>query len=180
MSRIGRMPVVLPEKVKVEFDNGVVSVSGPKGSLKQILHPDMTIEQENGQLLVKRPSDGREHRSLHGLSRSLVNNMVLGVSEGFTRRLQVEGVGYRSEMKGSTLVLHVGFSHTIEVEAPPDVSYIVEDRGKTIIVHGIDKQVVGQIAANIRKSRPPEPYKGKGIRYEGEYVRRKAGKAGKV
>jgi len=181
MSRIGKMPIQVPDSVKVKIKGSHVSVSGSKGSLEQTFHPDMTIKLEDDTLLVHRPTDSREHRSLHGLTRSLLNNMVEGVSEGYTRRLLIEGVGYRAEMKGKTLVLHVGHSHPIEFEAVEGInSYTVEDRGKTIIVNGIDKQVVGEISANIRKTRPPEPYKGKGIRYEGEYVRRKAGKAGKV
>lgn len=130
--------------------------------------------------MVERPSDSRQHRAFHGLTRALLNNMVVGVSQGFSRRLEIEGVGYRAEMKGKTLVLNVGYSHPVEIEPPQDVQFEVENRGKLIIVTGIDKQVVGEISAKIRKVRPPEPYKGKGIRYEGEYVRRKAGKAGKV
>src|SRR5690554_2121986 len=140
----------------------------------------MQIVLDNGTLTVERPSDSQEHRSLHGLTRSLLSNMVQGVSGGFEKRLQVEGVGYRADMSGNTLVLNVGYSHPVEFEPPADVSFAVEDRGKTVIVSGIDKQVVGEISAKIRKTRPPEPYKGKGIRYEGEHVRRKAGKAGKV
>lgn len=181
MSRIGKMPIEVPDTVKVKIDGSHVSVSGSKGSLEQTFHPDMTIKLEDGTLLVQRPTDSREHRSLHGLTRSLLNNMVEGVSEGYTRRLLIEGVGYRAEMKGKTLVLYVGHSHPIEFEPVDGInSFVVEDRGKTIIVNGIDKQVVGEVSANIRKTRPPEPYKGKGIRYEGERIRRKAGKAGKV
>ena len=180
MSRVGRNPIELPDKVKVEVDGAHVSVSGSKGSLERTFHPDMTIKLDDGVLRVERPSDERHHRALHGLTRSLLNNMVLGVSEGFSKRLEIEGVGYRAEMRGSTLVLNVGYSHPIEFEAEEGLSYSVEDRGKTIIVSGVDKEVVGQVSANIRKTRPPEPYKGKGIRYEGEWVRRKAGKAGKV
>jgi large subunit ribosomal protein L6 len=180
MSRIGKMPIEVPGNVKVKLEGSQVEVSGPKGSLQQTFHPDMRFEMEDNTLHVLRPSDTADHRALHGLTRALLNNMVLGVSEGFTRRLQVEGVGYRAEMRGSTLVLQVGYSHPIEFEADNGISYEVEDRGKTIIVTGADKQLVGEISARIRKTRPPEPYKGKGIRYEGEYVRRKAGKAGKV
>lgn len=180
MSRIGRMPVPLPKGVKVEIDDHDVSVTGPKGSLSQKFHPEMTIEMEDGTVVVKRPSDSREHRSLHGLTRALLNNMVVGVSEGFRKRLEVEGVGYRAEMQGKNLVLNVGYSHPINFEPMDDLSYEVENRGKSIIVNGIDKELVGEIAARIRKTRPPEPYKGKGIRYANEYVRRKAGKAGKV
>ena len=181
MSRIGKMPIEVPDKVNVKIDGNHVAVSGSKGSLEQTFHPDMEIKLEDGTLLVQRPTDSREHRSLHGLTRSLLFNMVEGVSEGYRRRLLIEGVGYRAEIKGSSLVLHVGHSHPIEFEPVDGISsFGVEDRGKTILVEGFNKQVVGEVAANIRKTRPPEPYKGKGIRYEGEYVRRKAGKAGKV
>ncbi len=180
MSRIGKMPIEVPDNVKVDIDGARVEVSGSKGTLKQTFHPDMQFELEGNTLRVLRPTDSREHRSLHGLTRALVNNMVVGVSEGFRRRLQVEGVGYRAEMSGKKLMLQVGFSHPVEFDPTDGVTFEVEDRGKTIIVSGPDKQVVGEISARIRKSRPPEPYKGKGIRYEGEYVRRKAGKAGKV
>lgn len=181
MSRIGKTPIEVPDSVKVNIEGSRVSVSGSQGSLEQTFHPDMRIELEDGTLHVRRPTDSREHRSLHGLTRSLLNNMVQGVSEGYSRRLLIEGVGYRAEMNGNTLVLHVGHSHPIEFEPPAGISsFTVEDRGKTITVKGIDKQAVGEISANIRKTRPPEPYKGKGIRYDGEYVRRKAGKAGKV
>lgn len=180
MSRIGKMPIAVPDNVKVEIDGSHVSVKGAKGELEQEFHPDMRFELEDGTLRVLRPSDTAEHRSLHGLTRALLNNMVVGVTEGFTRRLQVEGVGYRAEMSGSRLMLQVGYSHPVEFTPTGGVSFAVEDRGKTIIVSGPDKQIVGEISAKIRKTRPPEPYKGKGIRYEGEYVRRKAGKAGKV
>ena len=180
MSRIGKQPVELPAGVEVKIEGSTVSVKGKKGSLTQTFNADMTIEQDGNVLNVKRPSDSRQHRELHGLTRALLNNMVTGVSTGFTKRLRIEGVGYRAEMKGSTLVLNVGYSHPVEFAPPKDVKYEVEDRGKKIIVSGIDKQVVGELAALIRKQRPPEPYKGKGVRYQGEYVRRKAGKAGKV
>jgi large subunit ribosomal protein L6 len=180
MSRIGKQPITLPSGVKAEIKNGSIMVTGPKGKLSQTIHPDMYVEQENGVLLVKRPTESRQHRSLHGLTRALINNMVVGVSEGFTKTLQIEGVGYRAELQGKDLVLNVGYSHPVRFSPPQNVTFAVENRSKTIIVSGIDKQVVGEIAANIRKQRPPEPYKGKGIRYDGEYVRRKAGKAGKV
>ncbi len=179
MSRIGKQPISLPKGVTADLKGSDVSVKGPKGSLSQTFHPAMTISLDDGVLSVKRPSDSRDHRSLHGLTRALLNNMVVGVSEGFKKNLQVEGVGYRAEMKGKTLILNVGYSHPIEF-APDGVEYVVENRGKLITVSGIDKELVGEISARIRKTRPPEPYKGKGIRYEGEYVRRKAGKAGKV
>ena len=181
MSRIGKAPITVPSGVKVDMKGSSVSIQGPKGKLAQDFHPDMILEMEDGTLNVKRPSDSKEHRSLHGLTRALLNNMVVGVSEGFSKTLEIEGVGYRAEVKGKNLVLNVGYSHPVEFPPPtPDISYTVEDRGKKIIVTGIDKQVLGELCANIRKQRPPEPYKGKGIRYQGEYVRRKAGKAGKV
>lgn len=180
MSRIGKAPITIPNGVQVEVKRGSVNVKGPKGQLTQVIHPDMQVEQEDGVLSVKRPSDSRIHRSLHGLTRALVNNMVVGVSDGFSNALEIEGVGYRAEMDGQTLVLNVGYSHPVRFVPPQDISFTVENRNKTIIVSGIDKQAVGEVAANIRKQRPPEPYKGKGIRYRGEYVRRKAGKTGKV
>ena len=180
MSRIGNMPIELPNGVKVDINGSDVTVSGSKGKLVQRFHSDMLVRKENSTLYVERPSDSRQHRSLHGLTRSLLNNMVIGVSDGYRRKLEVVGVGYRAELKGKNLVLNVGYSHQVEVSPPDNLSFEVEDRGKTIFVTGIDKQVVGEICAQIRKVRPPEPYKGKGIRYEGEYVRRKAGKAGKI
>lgn len=181
MSRIGRSPVQIPDKVKIDVQDGnLVTVEGPKGKLTQALHPEMQIEMEEGVMMVKRPSDSQAHRSLHGLTRALLNNMVVGVSTGFSKTLQIEGVGYRAEMNGKVLVLNVGYSHPVNFDPPADVQFVVENRNKTIIVSGIDKQVVGEIAAQIRKQRPPEPYKGKGIRYNDEVVRRKAGKTGKV
>lgn len=180
MSRIGKAPIELPKGVTVDVKATAVTVKGPKGTLSQTFNPDMTIEIDNGVVTVSRLSDSREHRSLHGLTRALLNNMVVGVSEGFKKTLQVEGVGYRAAVNGKTLELNVGYSHPVNFEPPKDVEFAVENRNKTIIVSGIDKQVVGEIAAQIRKTRPPEPYKGKGIRYDNEHVRRKAGKAGKV
>lgn len=181
MSRIGKAPIQVPAKVKVDIqENNLITVEGPKGKLLQALPAEMDVVLEDGALLVKRPSDSQAHRSLHGLTRALLNNMVVGVSEGFSKKLQIEGVGYRAEMSGQTLVLNVGYSHPVHFEPPADVQYAVENRNKTIIVSGIDKQVVGELAAQIRKQRPPEPYKGKGIRYDNEVVRRKAGKTGKV
>ena len=181
MSRIGKAPIQIPDKVKVNIQEAnLVTVEGPKGKLSQTLHPEMQIEMEDGVLSVKRPSDSQAHRSLHGLTRALLNNMVVGVSAGFSKTLQIEGVGYRAEMNGNSLVLNVGYSHPVQFDPPADVQFAVENRNKTVIVAGIDKQVVGEIAAQIRKQRPPEPYKGKGIRYNGEIVRRKAGKTGKV
>lgn len=180
MSRIGKMPIELPRDVKVDIQGSDITVTGSKGKLTQSFRPEMSIKVEDGVLTVERDNDSRQHRAFHGLTRALLNNMVVGVSEGFIRRLEIEGVGYRAELSGKTLVLNVGYSHPVEIEPPPDVEFGVENRGKLLIVSGIDKQVVGEVSAKIRKVRPPEPYKGKGIRYEGEYVRRKAGKAGKV
>jgi large subunit ribosomal protein L6 len=180
MSRIGSMPIELPAGVKVDVIGSRVVVSGKKGKLEQKIQPELTVTMDDGIVRVERPSDARHHRALHGLTRALINNMVIGVSQGFTKKLQIEGVGYRAELKGKDLMLSVGYSHSVEINPPDDVQFVVENRGKEITVTGIDKQVVGEICANIRKVRPPEPYKGKGIRYEGEYVRRKAGKAGKI
>lgn len=180
MSRIGKLPVQLPAGVKVDIKGTAVTVTGPKGKLEQEFHPEMAFTQDAGVITVVRPSESRQHRALHGLTRALLNNMVVGVSSGFAKVLEIEGVGYRAAMEGKNLVLNVGYSHPVTFEPPADVEFAVEDRNKTVIVSGIDKQVVGEIAAQIRKTRPPEPYKGKGVRYRGEYVRRKAGKAGKV
>jgi len=174
------MPISVPSGVKVEIDGTHVAVSGAKGKLEQRFNPEMQIELQDGVLSVKRPTDSREHRSMHGLTRSLLNNMVTGVSTGYTRRLRVDGVGYRAEMRDDTLVLYVGYSHPIEFTPLENMSFNVEDRGKLILVNGIDKQIVGEVSARIRKTRPPEPYKGKGIRYDEEIIRRKAGKTGKV
>jgi large subunit ribosomal protein L6 len=156
-----------------------VSVKGPKGELSQRVDPDIKVDQHDGQLLVTRPSDQPRHRAMHGLYRSLVANMVTGVSEGFSKTLEMQGVGYRAQMAGKNLVLNIGFSHPVEIPPPDNIEFEVDGTSK-IIVKGISKEQVGQVAADIRKIRPPEPYKGKGIRYAGEYVRRKAGKAGKA
>ncbi|MCB9420786.1 MAG: 50S ribosomal protein L6 [Ardenticatenaceae bacterium] len=180
MSRIGKAPIQLPKGVKVDIQGTAVTVTGPKGKLEQEFHPEMNISLDDEVLTVTRPSDSRQHRALHGLTRALLNNMVVGVSNGFSKVLEIEGVGYRAAMEGKDLVLNVGYSHPITFNPPTDIEFAVEDRNKTVIVSGIDKQVVGEIAAQIRKTRPPEPYKGKGVRYRGEHVRRKAGKAGKV
>lgn len=180
MSRIGRMPITLPKGVTFEQKGSAITVKGSKGSLTQTFHPNMSVELDDGILSVKRTSETREDRALHGLTRALLNNMVIGVSDGFKKILRIEGVGYRAAVNGKILELSVGYSHPVYFDPPTDVTFEVEDRSKTIIVTGIDKQVVGEISAQIRKKRPPEPYKGKGIRYDGEYVRRKAGKAGKV
>ncbi len=180
MSRVGKAPITMPDGVKFELKGNVVTVTGPKGKLTQKIDSVMKVQQENGVLTVVRPSDSRRDRAMHGLTRSLINNMVIGVSQGFKKVLQIEGVGYRAELQGKNLILNVGYSHPVVFEPPKDVSFEVENRSKTIIISGIDKQVVGEITAVIRKQRPPEPYKGKGIRYDGEIIRRKAGKAGKV
>ena len=180
MSRIGLMPVPLPKGVTVNIEGSTVQVKGPKGELVRTLNPEMQIKLEDNRLLVERPTDQRRHRALHGLTRTLLNNMVLGVSQGFTRRLEIEGVGYRAEIQGKNLVLNVGFSHPVVVEPPPGISFEVEKGTRVFSVLGADKEMVGEMAARIRRIRPPEPYKGKGIRYQGEHVRRKAGKAGKV
>ncbi len=180
MSRIGKQPVPIPDKVQVTIDGSLVTVKGPKGELSHRFPVDMTIKQQDGQIVVERPTDQKRHRALHGMTRALIANMVSGVSEGFEKVLEIVGVGYRAEMQGQTLVMHLGYSHPIEVQPPQDMEFVVEERGRLVRVRGIDKQVVGQIAADIRNLRPPEPYKGKGVRYQGEYVRRKAGKAGKV
>jgi len=180
VSRVGQMPIPVPDGVKVSIKDNFVQVEGPKGKLERTLRPEMDIRQDGNVITVVRPSDEAQMKAFHGLTRSLVNNMVVGVSEGFEKVLQIEGVGYRPELDGKTLVLHVGFSHDVRVEPPDGINFDVDTRTRIIRVQGIDKQVVGHIAADIRKIRPPEPYKGKGIRYQGEYVRRKAGKAGKV
>ena len=180
MSRIGRQPIPIPDKVQVEIEGSRVTVKGPKGELCRDCHPDMRIELEDCNLVVSRPTDQRQHRALHGLTRALLNNMVVGVTDGFRKVLEILGVGYRAEMAGDNLIMHLGYSHHIEVKPPANVTFVLEPRVKLITVEGIDKEVVGQVAADIRRLRPPEPYKGKGVRYQGEYVRRKAGKAGKI
>lgn len=181
MSRIGRLPIPVPSNVTVEIGkDNFVKVKGPKGELSRQFSRDMSIVQENGEIVVTRPTDMRHHRALHGLTRSLLNNMIVGVTEGFTKVLEVQGVGYRAQLQGTTLSLQVGKSHDVTYEpSSPDMSFEVSRDGRTITIRGIDKEAVGQLAAVIRKERPPEPYKGKGIRYQGEYVRMKAGKAGK-
>lgn len=180
MSRIGRMPILIPQGVTVDVENNSVRVKGPKGEISRSFDPAMQIGLEEDAIVVQRPTDHRRHRSLHGLTRALLNNMVVGVSEGFVRRLEIQGVGYRAEMQGKNLVLNVGYSHPVVIEPPDGISFEVEKGYRGISVLGVDKEVVGEMAARIRRVRPPEPYKGKGIRYQGEYVRRKAGKAGKV
>ena len=181
MSRVGRQPISVPAKTTVKIEkNNFVTVTGPKGTLSQQLSSEMSIEQENGTVVISRPTDQRHHRAQHGLTRALLNNMVIGVTDGFTRRLEIHGVGYRAEKRGEDLVLQVGKSHPVEFSPPnKTMSFEVDKDGRGFIVSGIDKCEVGELAAVIRKSRPPEPYQGKGIRYAGEYVRLKAGKAGK-
>lgn len=180
MSRIGKQPIPIPDKVQVTIDGSTVTVKGPKGDLSYTFSPEIAIQQENMQIVVTRPSDDQRHRALHGTTRALIANMVTGVSKGFERVLTIEGVGYRGEMDGKKLVMYLGYSHNIPIEPPQDVEFVVEERGRVIKVRGTDKQVVGELAAYIRKLRPPEPYLGKGVRYEGEIIRRKAGKAGKT
>jgi large subunit ribosomal protein L6 len=175
MSRIGRKPVPVPEAVTVELAPGNIAVKGPKGELTQTLSQEMTVTQADGNVSVARPTDRGEHRALHGLTRSLIANMVEGVTEGFEKRLEIQGVGYRAALKGKNLDLALGFSHPVSIEAPEGIEFEVPQPTE-VIVRGIDKQLVGQVAADIRKRRPPEPYKGKGIRYKGEQVLRKVGK----
>ena len=178
MSRIGRKPIPVPGGVSVTIDGTNVKVKGPKGELERQFRPELSIEQEDGQLVVKRPSDSKEHRALHGLTRALLANMVSGVADGFRKTLEIQGTGYRAELRGQNLVLNVGYSHPVEMHPLEGVAFEVETPTRVHVV-GIDKQVVGQQAALIRKQRPPEPYRGKGIRYAGEVVRRKAGKSGR-
>jgi large subunit ribosomal protein L6 len=175
MSRIGKQPIPVPEAVTVTIDPDVVRVSGPRGELQERVSTELTVEQADGEVLVKRPTDRGEHRALHGLTRSLIANMVQGVTEGFEKRLEIQGVGYRAALRGKDIELAVGFSHSVTIKAPEGVEFEVPQPTQ-IIVRGNSKQVVGEMAAQIRKTRPPEPYKGKGIRYAGEYVQRKVGK----
>lgn len=180
MSRIGRMPIAIPKGVDVEVKGSYVRVKGPKGELTHTFPADMIISKGDSEITVQRPSDERTHRSLHGMTRALIFNMVSGVSSGFDRILEINGVGYRAEMQGKNLALFVGYSHPVIMEPPAGISFEVDTRTRQIKVQGFDKQLIGQVAANIRAIRPPEPYKGKGIKYLEEKVRRKAGKAGKV
>lgn len=181
MSRVGKQPIPIPDGVTVTIDKVDVTVKSKKGEITRSFHPDMTIKQEDGHLVVERPTDHREHRALHGLTRALLNNMVVGVSEGFEKRLVITGVGYRAEMQGKDLVMQVGYSHPIVMKATDTLEFEVpkDKRGTLVIVRGIKKDEVGHMAAEIRKLRPPEPYKGKGVAYEGEQIRRKAGKSAK-
>jgi large subunit ribosomal protein L6 len=175
MSRIGRQPIPVPSGVELTVEPELVRVKGPKGELQERISRDMTVAQEDGQIVVTRPSDRRDHRALHGLTRSLVANMVQGVTEGFEKRLEIQGVGYRAALRGKDIELSVGYSHPVLIEAPAGIEFELPQPTR-VVVRGFSKQVVGEIAARIRKVRPPEPYKGKGIRYEGEYVPRKVGK----
>ncbi len=179
MSRIGRQPIVIPSAVKVKIEGDRVTVSGPKGELSRQFHRDIDIRLDDGQLLVSRPSDRPEHRSLHGLTRSLLANMVTGVTEGFSKMLELHGVGYRVQLQGQKLVLQVGYSQPVEITPPPEISVTVVGTSR-VMVEGMSRELVGQVAADIRAVRPPDPYKGKGIRYQGERIRHKAGKAGKI
>jgi large subunit ribosomal protein L6 len=175
MSRIGRQPIKVPEGVTVDVGPGRVSVNGPKGELRQAVSPEMNVSLEEGTLTVARPTDRAPHRALHGLTRSLIANMVEGVTDGFSKQLEIQGVGYRARLQGKALELSVGYSHTVSMPAPDGIEFEVPQPTQ-IIIRGIDKQLVGETAAQIRRVRPPEPYKGKGIRYVGEHVRRKVGK----
>jgi large subunit ribosomal protein L6 len=175
MSRIGKQPIPIPDGVTVTIGSGRVDVKGPKGELSERIPRDIEVVQQDGEVLVRRPTDRGEHRALHGLTRSLVANMVTGVTDGYAKTLEIQGVGYRAQKRGSDLELALGFSHPVPVKAPDGIEFEVPQPTR-IVVRGISKQLVGEVAANIRKRRPPEPYKGKGIRYEGEYVARKVGK----
>lgn len=178
MSRIGKMPIDVPENVTITVNNGLVTVKGPKGQLEEKIDPEIIVEQKDGQITVARPNETKKFKSLHGLSRTLIFNMVEGVTNGYSKQLEIIGVGYRAALQGNKLALSLGFSHPVEVEAPAGVEFEVPNPNN-IIVKGIDKQAVGETAAIIRKWRLPEPYKGKGVRYKDEYVRRKEGKTGK-
>jgi len=180
MSRIGKKPIVLPKDVTVDIHDNLVKVKGPKGELVRRFAPEIEIVLENGEIVVKRSSEGHQARALHGTTRAVLNNMVNGVSQGFTKTLQVEGVGYKAEMKGKQLVLSLGYSHPIVMDPPAGISFAWDEKARLITVNGIDRELVGQVAADLRAWRPPEPYKGKGLRYQGEQIRRKAGKARKA
>ena len=179
MSRIGRLPVAVPSSVEVTIDGRRLTVTGPRGTLTRDLHPDMRVSQEDGTIVVTRPTEQKTHKQLHGLTRTLVNNMVVGVTDGYRKGLEITGVGYRAAKVGEKLQLNLGYSHPIEIEPPTGISFEVENPTRLAVV-GIDKELVGQVAARVRSTRKPEPYKGKGVRYAGEQIRRKAGKAGKI
>ena len=178
MSRIGNKPITVPEGVEVSVDGQKITVKGPKGTLERVIHPSMTIKLEDNVITISRPDDEKRNRELHGLTRSLINNMIEGVSKEFTKQLEINGVGYRAAKQGKTLVLTVGYSHPVKMEEPEGITYEVPNPN-SIIVKGIDKELVGQMAAEVRKQRPPEVYKGKGIKYVEEHIRRKEGKTGK-
>lgn len=181
MSRIGKKPITIPPRVDVSIQGQDVTVKGPKGELNFSIHPEISLKKsEDGALLVERPTDQGRHRALHGLTRALLANMVTGVTDGFRKTLVIEGVGYSSDLRGTDLVLKLGYSHEIVVPPPGGITFTVEERGRVIHIDGVDKQAVGQVASDIRNLRPPEPYKGKGVRYSDEVIRRKAGKAGKT
>ncbi len=180
MSRVGRMPVVIPAGVNIELKGSSVSVKGPKGEMKRTFSSLVGIAMENGQIVITRNSDLPAERALHGTTRAVLANMIHGVSAGFERVLEIEGVGYRAEMNGKNLVLNMGYSHPVEMEPPTGISFDVEPKARLVYVRGFDKELVGQTAANVRNVRPPEPYHGKGLHYQGEKIRRKAGKAGKA
>ncbi len=180
MSRIGKKPIALPAKVTATINGQEITVKGPKGEMKLNIHPEMTVKQEDGHLVVERPSDSRTHRALHGLTRALLANNVNGVTNGFRKTLKIEGVGYNGDLRGKDLVMKLGYSHEVVVKPPQGISFAAEEKGTIIHIDGIDRQLVGQVAANIRELRPPEPYLGKGVRYSDEVIRRKAGKAGKT
>lgn len=180
MSRIGKAPIPVPSDVEVTIRGSEVTVKGPKGELSRTFHKDISVSLQDDQIIVTRPTDHRLHRSLHGLTRALLANMIQGVHEGFSKRLEIHGVGYRAQQEGDKLILLVGYSHPVQIVPPPGITVDVEKGYRSIVVQGVDKELVGRVAAEIRAVRKPEPYKGKGIRYAGEYVRRKAGKAGKI
>ncbi|HET9345340.1 MAG TPA: 50S ribosomal protein L6 [Candidatus Limnocylindrales bacterium] len=179
MSRIGRLPIPIPAGVDVTIDGRTLTVKGPKGQLTRELHPDMNVSREDGTIVVSRPTEQKLHKQLHGLTRSLVNNMVVGVTDGYRKGLEINGVGYRAVKVGEKLQLSLGYSHPVEIEPPTGITFELENPTHLAVV-GIDKELVGQVAAQVRSTRKPEPYKGKGVRYAGEQVRRKAGKAGKI
>jgi large subunit ribosomal protein L6 len=179
MSRIGRLPIAVPATVDVTIDGRTLTVKGPKGTLTRALHPDMILSREESQLVVSRPTEQKTHKQLHGLTRTLVNNMVVGVTDGYRKGLEITGVGYRAALNGRKLQLNLGYSHPIEIDPPEGITFEVETPTRLAVV-GIDKELVGEYAAKVRSTRKPEPYKGKGVRYSGEVIRRKAGKAGKI
>jgi large subunit ribosomal protein L6 len=179
MSRIGRLPIAVPATVDVTIDGRTLTVKGPRGTLTRAIHPDMSVRREEATIVVSRPTEQKTHKQLHGLTRSLINNMVVGVSDGYRKGLEITGVGYRAALNGRKLQLNLGYSHPVEIDPPEGITFEVESPTRLAVL-GIDKELVGQIAAKVRSTRKPEPYKGKGVRYAGEQVRRKAGKAGKI